>query len=66
MPAPVIEFKSAVVARRVGGGLALALFDGALDQDGLPACVAILLCAEPSALTLVEAVGSALRTPKPD
>lgn len=56
MPAPVISFEAAIAARRERRGIAIALFDGAMDEE--PACVAILLCSRETARALVETLGS--------
>ncbi len=55
-----IEFKSALIARRENGDLAIALFDG-LPAPFEPerACVALLRCSDATAQTLCLGVASA-------
>lgn len=69
MPAPVIAFETAVVARRADdeAGLAIALLDGSGDaasSDAPETCVAILLCSDATAQGLAAALGSALQAPE--
>lgn len=59
MPAPVIAFETAVVARRVDAVVVVALLDGALE-GGEAACVAIITCPEPTARALVATLCSVL------
>lgn len=59
MPAPVIEFETAVPARREPGGVAIALIAGAE-----PVCVAILLCSDEVARGLAQALGTMLPPPQ--
>lgn len=60
MPAPVIEFETAVASRTEAGRMSIALIDGSMEV-GPTEAVAVLVCTEASARALVATVGSALQ-----
>jgi hypothetical protein len=59
MPAPVIAFESAVVARAPGHIVVIALMDGSPDASART-CVAIVTCREETARGLTRTLGSVL------